>query len=128
MRKSGHDELLTDVLGDDRLEALRQASLAGGLDAIRRRRLRRRGIEIAAAVVVPLVVIFAAAFHPQSRPAERTARQSAPPPAAAGASRVDYINERELFALFPNRPIALVGKPGHQQVLFLDELSQQQAQ
>ena len=128
MNKSDRDQLLTDILGDDGLEALRQASLARGLDALRRRRLLRRGFEFAAAVAVPLVVVFAAVFHPQSRPAVQTAPQSAPPAAAAEASRVHYINQQELFALFPNRPIALVGKPGHQQVLFLDELARQQEQ
>ena len=36
-------------------------------------------------------------------------------------SKVEYITADQLFALFPNRQIALVGKPGHQQLIFLDD-------
>jgi hypothetical protein len=38
-----------------------------------------------------------------------------------GNGKVKYITKKELFALFPNRPIALIGEPGHQQFLLLDE-------
>jgi hypothetical protein len=34
---------------------------------------------------------------------------------------VKFITDEELFALFPNRPLALVGKPGQQQLVFLDQ-------
>jgi hypothetical protein len=33
---------------------------------------------------------------------------------------VKIINDEELFALFPNRAMALIGSPGHQQLIFLD--------
>jgi len=42
---------------------------------------------------------------------------------AADVSGVKYITTQELFALFPGRPIALIGKPGRQQVIFLDEIA-----
>jgi hypothetical protein len=35
---------------------------------------------------------------------------------------VKFINDEELLALFPGRPLALVGKPGEQQLVFLDQL------
>jgi hypothetical protein len=38
-----------------------------------------------------------------------------------GLSKVEYITADQLFALFPNRPMALIGKPGHQQLIFLDK-------
>jgi hypothetical protein len=41
----------------------------------------------------------------------------APPPDAA---KVKIITDEELFALFPNRALALIGSPGHQQLVFLD--------
>ncbi len=34
---------------------------------------------------------------------------------------LEIITDEELFSLFPNRPLALVGKPGHQQLIFLDQ-------
>ena len=37
----------------------------------------------------------------------------------AASQPVKIISDEELFALFPNRPLALVGKPGHQQLVFL---------
>jgi hypothetical protein len=40
----------------------------------------------------------------------------------AGFSPVKLITDDELLALFPDRPVALIGKPGQQQLVFLDEL------
>jgi hypothetical protein len=34
---------------------------------------------------------------------------------------VKLINDDELLALFPDRPVALIGKPGQQQLVFLDK-------
>ena len=39
------------------------------------------------------------------------------PPEESG---VKMISDEELFALFPGRSLALIGKPGHQQLVFLD--------
>jgi len=39
--------------------------------------------------------------------------------------RVKFISADELLALFPNRPVALIGKPGSQQLVFLDGSSRQ---
>ena len=33
---------------------------------------------------------------------------------------VKIITDEELFALFPNRALALIGAPGRQQLVFLD--------
>jgi hypothetical protein len=124
MRKSDHEQLLTQILDGGNLDALRAASLARGLDALRHRRRRRQRVDILAAVIVPLLVIYA--LHRHSTPSMRTALQSAsPPPAVLPA--VKYITAQELFALFPDRAIALIGKPGRQQVVFLDEIARAEA-
>lgn len=34
--------------------------------------------------------------------------------------KIRFINDEELFALFPDRPMALIGEPGQQQLVFLD--------
>ncbi|HHY86181.1 MAG TPA: hypothetical protein GYA07_11730 [Verrucomicrobia bacterium] len=33
---------------------------------------------------------------------------------------MQFINDDELLALFPNRPVALIGEPGKQRLVFLD--------
>jgi len=35
-----------------------------------------------------------------------------------------YISDEELFKLFPGRSIALIGKPGEQELIFLDKQSE----
>ena len=35
-------------------------------------------------------------------------------------AKVKIITDEELFALFPNRAMALIGPPGRQQLIFLD--------
>jgi hypothetical protein len=43
---------------------------------------------------------------------------SATPPTET--NKVKIITDEELFALFPNRAVALIGAPGHQQLIFLN--------
>jgi hypothetical protein len=125
MKAPEKNEILNDILGGDELNALRDATIGLGLDALRRRARRRQQIQVVA-VVAPLLVL---AFHLHYRPAVPTASESAPtPPPLAETGKVKYITEKELFALFPNRPIALIGKPGHQQFLLLDELGPKREQ
>jgi hypothetical protein len=37
---------------------------------------------------------------------------------------IKLITDEELFALFPGRSVALIGKPGHQQLVFLNNQTQ----
>ena len=37
---------------------------------------------------------------------------------------IKLITDEELFALFPGRSVALIGKPGHQQLVFLNTQTQ----
>jgi hypothetical protein len=41
-------------------------------------------------------------------------------PAEVQTPMVQIINDDQLFALFPGRPMALVGTPGHQHLVFFD--------
>jgi hypothetical protein len=85
-----------------------------------RRRARRRRQFQAAAIMAPLLCLAVAwHFRPAGPP---RLEATAPPPPVAESGKVKYITQSELFALFPNRPIALIGPPGHQQFLLLDEL------
>jgi hypothetical protein len=120
MTDEDKNQLLEGILGDDELNQLRQASLSRGLKEMRRRR-GRAVIARVSMIVLPALLLAVMVFYPRvQRPYQ------APAPIAMSvtphaASKVEYINKEQLFALFPNRPMALIGKPGHQQVIFLDE-------
>jgi hypothetical protein len=86
------------------------------LGTLRRRRSRARYVKLAAAIaIIPLIFLC----FESRRPPRQQATAAAPGPRE---QKVKFINKEELFALFPHRPIAIIGKPGHQQVLFMDEM------
>jgi hypothetical protein len=119
MTDHDRDQLLGDILGDEELDQVRQGSLLRGLKEMRRR--RRRAIAKRGSVfLLPALLLAVEAaqffFHSPSRAPASAATSIA----SVATPKVEYINKEQLFALFPNRPMALVGKPGHQQVIFLD--------
>jgi hypothetical protein len=61
------------------------------------------------------------AFYPRFQPPHQATASNAMAFSHTAESKVEYITTEQLFALFPNRPMALVGKPGHQQLIFLDD-------
>lgn len=113
------DQLLRALLEDD-TDALRQSTLRAGLRAVRRRR-HRRIASYAVVFVLPWLLLFyprttsGPLLDQGARP--RNAKPAASPPVH---DRVEVINEQQLLALFPNRQLALIGKPGEQQLIFLD--------
>lgn len=118
MKRSEQDRLLREILEEGEAANFRAASLARGVDLLQRRRRRNRMAQACATALLPGLLVFGLVLHQASRP-------SAMPPAARPApqtdtARVKIINDEELFALFPNRAMALIGSPGHQQLLFLD--------
>ncbi len=125
MNADDQDRLLKEFLAGDECAGVRRASLDQGLALMRRRRRARR----VGVLCLLTAVLGAAGFlslsssRPGARPAQfvRTNASRVPSPAAK-ASSVQIIDDDQLLALFPGRPVALVGRPGHQQLLFLDEL------
>lgn len=120
MKNDDLDRLLAGVLEAEELQALRQSTLEAGLAHLRRRGRRRRMLQTCGAgllILAALVVIWRVETVP--RRSQRLAGEhlTAPGPTAG----VQIINDEQLFALFPNRSLALVGKPGHQQLVFLDQ-------
>ena len=125
MKHPEHDRLLNDIVTGEELADFREASLQRGMAAIRRQRRRQRFVRLGALAAVPIVVAFGIVFSRSPKPALReTAVSNASPVAVSSAQTriapVKFISDDELLALFPDRPVALIGKPGQQQLVFLD--------
>jgi hypothetical protein len=114
MKRSEEDRLLREILTDEPLDALRQRSLDGGISLLRRRRATRAVMSGIAAVTVVIAVLVIQRFRlpPPSEPVHASIVRS---------STVTMINDEQLLALFPNRAVALIGRPGHQKLLLADD-------
>ena len=126
MKHPEHDRLLNEIVTGEELADFREASLQHALDAIRQQRRRQRFVRLGALAAVPIVVAFGIVFSRSPKPALReTAASNASPVAVASTpprtAPVKFISDDELLALFPDRPVALIGKPGQQQLFFLDK-------
>src|SRR2546426_10703318 len=124
MKRSDQRSLLREILTGDDLTDFRRASLEDGLPAVRRHRQRRLGLRISALASLPiflaLAIVLQRAPQSTSRQAGSPGARAVPTALRADTTRVKFITDEELFALFPNRPMALIGKPGKQQLVFLD--------
>ncbi len=125
MSGSERDRLLQEILAGDDLAEFRQTSLDQGLTLVRRLRHRRRAVRLCAVVGLPLLLVLGMLFRLSlqvAKPAgpSSTAAASVGPASPVENPAVKFITDEELFALFPNRPVALLGKPGQQQLVFLD--------
>ncbi len=139
MKPSDQDRLLRELFGDESLENLRQASLSGALASLRARRRRRVALTAATAGATLLLALGLVWHGHPTRAPDTTGSKPVPPLAMNGdAARlqpqgaaaltptetndagVKIITDEELFALFPGRSMALIGRPGAQQFVFLD--------
>ena len=124
MNQRDERQLLRGVLGEDSLQSLRQATLACGLDNLRRRRRSRR-VALVSGVVCVTAVLASVLLLPKGLPRQSgTVGQFAGSPSggvSAAPDTVKFLTDEELFRLFPNRSMVLVGEPGHQQLVFLDQ-------
>ena len=120
-RNSEQEQLLCDVLADDEL---RQATLQRALVEMGRVRRRRR-IFRRAVVCFPLIVLVAITAG------RNVLKEKEPAPAERSMVRVEQkvpgtsiriIDDEQLLELFNGRPVALVGPPGHQQLVLFDEV------
>ncbi len=118
MKRTSQERILNEVFDDNALASARAASLSAGLQAMRRRRQQR----IAFASLSGLLACAAgvALWFRQT-----TISPPLPPvnvTAPVGEFRgVKIITDAELLALFRDRQVALIGAPGEQQLVFLDE-------
>lgn len=130
MNYNDQEKLLGVLLPGEEEADLRSASLAHGLQAIRRKR-RGRAAGFYSLAFLPFVVAvllfvdrapYRASRNTGSNP---TSQGRAQPSVSAVATKTTaqptkVISDEELFALFPGRSLALIGSPGHQKLVFLD--------
>ncbi len=114
MNRPDQDRLLRELLADENVEHLREASLARGLSLLHARRKRRALVSAVAAstAVAALLALLAPKHGPQP----------AGPPMApvSSTSTVKIIDDQQLLALFPDRTVALIGAPGNRKLVFFD--------
>jgi hypothetical protein len=120
MKRSEQDRLLREILEDGEAANFRAASLARGLDFLQQRKRRNHAAQAWAAAILPLLLITGLVLYLASKPAAAPPVVGPAPVARADTARVKIITDEELFALFPNRALALIGAPGRQQLVFLD--------
>lgn len=128
MKRQEQDHLLNELLAGEEVSNFRQASLAQAQAAIRSRNQRRRAVRIGVLAALPVLGVIALVLSQSPRVAVKPTETSVPivvqhnpkPPS------VRIISDEELFALFPDRPMALIGPPGHQKLVFLDQPSVKQ--
>jgi hypothetical protein len=124
MNPSDREKLLKEILSSEDVSDFRQNSLARGLAGLRRERRRRQLVRFssAAAVLICLVVgILLKSANPVRNEHASVQRSAQPAPASLADSHVDFISDDQLLAFFTNQPVALVGKPGDQHLVFLGE-------
>src|SRR5438105_3405378 len=121
------DQLLKELLTGEEISDFRRASLEQGIALVRLQRKRRQIAQRAALVCMGLLLLalFIRELPKSSRPRPATpqAQQTVPPVPVAANPEIKWINDDELFALFAGRSMVLIGKPGEQQLVFLDQSS-----
>ena len=132
MKHPEHDRLLNEIVTGEELANFREASLQQGLTAIRRQRRHHRFVRLGALAVLALLAALGIVFSRSPKPALREIAASNASPVAVSSAQtrtapVKLINDDELLALFPDHPVALIGKPGQQQLVFLDQPAQRSA-
>ncbi len=126
MKHPEHDRLLNEIVTGEELADFREASLQHALTAIRQQQRRQRSLRLGTLAAVPILLALGIVFSRSPKtPVQEIAASNASPVAVSSAppptAPVKLINDDELLALFPDRPVALIGKPGQQQLVFLDK-------
>ena len=122
-RNDEREELLADVLANE--AELRNATLEAGLQEVGRVCRRRRAMRAVTIGAMP-VVISAAIICVR----EMLSNGEKPGDLSLHIARADelipgtpirVVNDEQLLELFQGQAVALVGQPGHQQLLLFDE-------
>lgn len=148
MKSPDENPLLQEILADEKLSEFRRTSLDRALAEMRHARQRRRTVRVGGLALLSLALIALFVWFrslpefsdPRPVGTERGVHAASGADAensvelisthigdgdlkraeARAPSEVQTITDEELFALFPNRAMALFGPPGRQQLVFLD--------
>jgi hypothetical protein len=124
MNRSDQEKLLKEILPSEDMADFQKTSLECGLAGLRRER-RRRHIVRASSGVAVLVCLFVGILlksgHAVRNAQSPVLRAASDAPSELASHHVDFINDDQLLAFFTNQPVALVGKPGDQRLVFLNE-------
>jgi hypothetical protein len=126
MKTPERDELLDEILTGDNASHLRVSSLDRTLQCVRQQ--RRWHNTLRGASVVAIVGLVAIVIWSRQRPTGRQQMAGSIQSVARVESgrtipgtSIRVVNDEELLAMFPNRPVALVGPPERRQFVLLDE-------
>ena len=132
MKPSKHNPILKGLLAEDSLEVVRRRSLEQGMAITRHRRRRTNWAKgaIASVLLVATMCLLMPRRQPPftrdvatGQPTANPTRISAVAAATRNSAVVRFISDEELLALFPGRSLALVGPPGHKELVFLEQES-----
>ncbi len=131
MNSRDQEKLLKEILPPEGAVDFRQTSLERGLVGLRRQQRRRHIIRYSGVAVVLICFSIGILFHSRNRTSgvpliTKATPQPAPSDLASG--HVEIINDDQLLAYFINQPVALIGKPGEQRLVFLGKSENDSAQ
>ena len=113
------EKLLTEVLVDE--TDVRQATLRAGLSALRGRRVRRYAARVATLLIPSLLTAglivsrMNRPFRNEPQPTRVQLEETVP------GTRIHVLTDEQLLDMFKGRPVALIGPPGNQHLLLLDQ-------
>jgi hypothetical protein len=117
--------MVQEILDGGELAEFRQRALEQGLAAVRRTRARRRvvrwcGMGLPVLILAGLFLAHGTRLAQVQQPSPANTQVALANVSQSRGNQIQFINDEQLFALFPGRSMALIGKPGHQQLVFLD--------
>jgi hypothetical protein len=120
MNHHDSEDLLNEILTTGDESDFRRQTLARGIAALRQRTRRRRLVRASALAAIPCLLAIGLSIIRSRDHAANIAANQISSPHVIPLPPVKIINDEQLFALFPDRAMALVGKRGNQQLVFLD--------
>jgi hypothetical protein len=121
------DELWGDLLSEAGSAGFREAALDRTLAAVRRHQRWQRRLRLAATATVPCVLLGLIFWQGRDAALRRSVSRdsampvTARPPDVVPGTHIRLISDEELFAMFPDRPAALIGPDEDRRFVLLDE-------
>jgi hypothetical protein len=115
------EKLLQEVFEAGDAADFRRQAIAQGVSRLRARRLRKRLAGAGVILCAGATMLFFMSPHQTATSPEPRSAAVSPAPTSQKPPAVQYVDDEQLLALFPHRPVALVGAPPNQRLIFLDK-------